>query len=85
MSFKSLVLVIIFSALIGVVIFLLIGKGDGKIIQPLTNSSQASKPEVPTPKPTLPPLDENSNLEQEINKLDPPNFSEDIENLRNEL
>lgn len=40
---------------------------------------------TPTLKPTLSPLDKNSNLEEEINKLIPEDFSESFNNLKQEL
>lgn len=39
----------------------------------------------PTPKPSLEPINESSNLEEEINKLTPKNYSEDFTELKEEI
>ena len=86
---KSTVFVLVFliiCVLIG--IFIYITTQNKSISSPLANKIFQQKPKgevTPSPKPTLPPLDKNSNLEEEINKLTPENFSESFNNLKQEL
>jgi len=70
---KTILLVIILSFIIGSGIFLvdqiLFRKSTPLIQSALTFSNVTKKPTPspsPTPKPTLPPLTENSNLEEEL-------------------
>lgn len=87
MNIKTLILVIIFSILVGVVIFFFTGNKDSAIKnivtkgQNLQNISKASSP-TPAPKIIFPPLTRDSNLREEIDKLTPADFSEDIQNLK---
>lgn len=89
---KTLFLVIILSVVIGTGIFLvdqiLFRKSTPLIQSALTFSNFTKKPTPspsPTPKPTLPPLTENSNLEEELNILAPSDYQEDFKNLKNSL
>lgn len=80
MNFKIITLVIVFSVLIGLGIFKLT---NTKTVYPdQVIIRQQSSNLAPTPKPTLPPIDQNSNLEEELDKLTPPDFSENFENLK---
>lgn len=80
---KSLIIVTLISVLIGFGIFKLI---NNKMVHPdQIVTKQESSNLAPTPKPTLPPIDQNSNLEQEIDKLTPEDFSEDFNQLKDEL
>lgn len=89
MKFKTLILVILGGIVVGIGIIageqLLKPKGIQliNIVRHQINSLPSES--TPTPKPTLPPLDQNTNLEEEINNLIPPDFSEDFNNLRNSL
>lgn len=83
MNLKIIVLVILISVLIGFGIFKLT---NNKTIHPdQVITKQQSSNLAPTPKPTLEPIDQNSNLEQEIDKLTPEDFSEDFNQLKDEL
>lgn len=80
MNFKIITLVIVFSVLIGFGIFKLT---NNKTVHPdQVITKQQSSNLAPTPKPTLEPIDQNSNLEEELDKLTPPDFSEDFESLK---
>lgn len=90
MNFKTLILVIIFSVLVGIVIFFLTGNKNSAIQnivtkgQNLQNISKESSP-TPAPKITFPPLTKDSNLEEEIARLTPEDFSEDTKKLKEEI
>lgn len=87
MNMKTLVLVIIFSVLVGVTIFFVTGNKNSAIKnivtkdQNLQNNTQQSSP-TPKPKITFPPLTKDSNLEEELEKITPEDFSESIKKLR---
>lgn len=86
MRLKSLIIVIIVSILIGVGIFFFTNQPSSSLETPKKSFFSLSKPvQTPTPKPTLPPLDENSNLTEELEKTTPPDFSEDIKHLKETL
>lgn len=88
MNLKNLLLVVTGGVLIGIAL-VWIGKwGNSKnITQPniVRQDSREEKSEIfqSTPEPTQPPINENSNLEEEINNLAPKNYSEEFNNLRN--
>ena len=84
MNMKIIALVIIISILIGFGIFKLMDNKMPNTQQIDTNYSTNIYPSQ-TPKPALPPIDASSNLEEEINKLTPQDFSEDYKNLRDEV
>lgn len=55
---------------------------------PQTNTKSAAKPQptpIPTPKPTLPPISSSTDLEAEIEKATPADFSPDYKILRDEV
>lgn len=86
MNSKTLILVIILSVLIGIVIFLLTSfpfGGKASLLNVSVSNSNATV--SPTPEPTLPPLTPDSNLSEELNKITPPDFEEEFENLRGSL
>ena len=86
MKLKKIILIIIGAIILGVVIFLINLKSSNNkfLSSPNLTVIPAFSP-TPTPKLTLPPIDQNSNLKEELNKLIPPDFSEDFKNLRKEL
>lgn len=83
MDKKTIILVIIFSALVGVTIFFIsrLYQNQSSFAGNSSLSKILSTPS-PTPKPTLPPVDANTNLQEEIGKLTPPDFSSDYEKLK---
>jgi hypothetical protein len=87
MNFKTIITVIITAIIIGVLI-VYAPKILTKNINSLkpTNSTQKSVPPT-TPTPTLPPvqINESSDLKEEINKIQIPDFSKDFESLKQEL
>lgn len=92
MNTKTVLLVVIASITIGVVVFFVgqtVSQSSFKFppnIQQITSQStnQLFSP-TPIPKPTPPPIGPDSNLEEEISKLTPPDFSADFEQLRKQL
>lgn len=68
-----------FVAFLGIKIFL--GKQDMMLRVPqITKQSSLS----PSPKPTPSPIGQNSNLEDEINKLEPDDYPADFSRLKQE-
>ncbi len=82
---KQIIIVIIAGILIGVGIIIFTQRSSIKKITPQFISSNQEAISTPTPKPTLPPLDENSNLEEETNNLTPKDFSQDFMKIREQL
>lgn len=81
---KKVFVVIIISIILGFMIFKILNSNSphvDKIVRP--NISQSEK--SPSPKPTLPPLNQNSSLEEELDKLTPPDSTNDFEKLRQEV
>lgn len=90
MNSKTIILVIILSIIIGTGIFLLdqvLNKKNSPLIQSAFTVTDITKKATPspTPKPTLQPLTESSNLEEELNKLNPSDYQEEFKNLKNSL
>ena len=88
MNIKLVLSIIVVSILIGIGIFTLLSWKDQSISSPISSKifEEAPKAEsTPSPKPTLPPLDKDSNLEEEIDKLTPEDFSESFNTLKQEL
>lgn len=85
---KSIILVIIIAVIIGLFIVYL-----PKFLQKNNNSSSINKPSsqrsiaTPSPTPSIPPvqINESSNLKDEINKIEIPDFTKDFDNLKSEL
>jgi hypothetical protein len=88
---KNLILVVIGGVIIGLGIFFgekaLKGNSDIAVVRHQKNvaESEYSSTPVPTSKPTPEPLNESSNLGEEINKLTPPDFSEDFKELKDQV
>lgn len=88
MDIKTIILVIILSAIVGFMIFFGVKFFSGNNIassnfQSSSLSKSSLKPTAkPTPVPTYLPLDSNSNLGDEVNKLTPPDFSNDYKQLK---
>ncbi|MBI2595865.1 hypothetical protein HYW46_03995 [Candidatus Daviesbacteria bacterium] len=86
MNFKKLVFIIIiailigFATLYGIKIF---SGGDRKLQIPQIIKQPSTSP-TSTPKPTLPPIDQNSNLEGEMDKITPTDYSGDFSSLHQE-
>ena len=92
MNSKTIVLLIILSVITGTGIFLLdqlINRKDSPLVKSAVSFANiTTKPKVsptPTPKPTLPPLTENSNLEEELNSLNPSDYSNEFQTLKDSL
>ncbi len=86
MDIKTIILVIILSALIGVGIFAagnILDKNSQAPVQSQTQS--APKVSLPSPKASESPINENTNLKEEIDKLNPPDFSQDYSKLKQEI
>lgn len=93
-NLKLYIWVIIISIIIGIAVFFLT-RGSDTVASPNapkelpsdTSSSENDPGYYPSPssKPTPPPLDENSNLEAEVEKLDPKDYSGDFENLKKQI
>lgn len=90
MDSKTVTLIVVFLAILGVVIFLgksLLQTGGLKNpinIQSAVNQSPTIKP-TPTPIPTLPPLKEGADLEEELEKVAAPDFSNDYKALKDKV
>lgn len=87
MSFKTIILVVLVSFFIGAIIFLLTFNKKFHVEQivklnPLTLNRSKNISPTPTPKPTAASIKEGANLEEEVNKLTPEDFSEDFNNLK---
>lgn len=80
----KILIVFIVSVFVGLIIFKLTDNKIPHKQQIVTNKNKALDI-TPTPKPTLPPLNVNSNLEEELEKLTPKDFSEDFKKLREEV
>ncbi|MBI2021598.1 hypothetical protein HYS93_01795 [Candidatus Daviesbacteria bacterium] len=85
MNIKSLTLLIAVSILIGFLIFKLTGNKFSQVEQIVTKKIIRNQISIPSPSPTLKPLEQNSNLDEEINKLSPADFSEDFADLRKQV
>lgn len=92
MDTKTVILVIILGVIVGVGIFFgqKMLSGNTQASNPFKvggNLTQAKAQKTPSPKPvpTFPPLDSNSNLKDEAEKLDPPDFSQDYTSLKSEV
>jgi uncharacterized membrane protein YraQ (UPF0718 family) len=89
MNVKTVFLTIIGAILIGIVIFFITQKF------PLSQGSQTISPKnlgeseinlpTPSPKPSQPPIDKNTNLKEEMSKFDPPDYAEEFKGLRAEV
>lgn len=80
---KKIITVIILSLFIGTFIFLVIYYLSNKQENPLIKVTSILKSTpTPTPQPTLPPITENSNLNEEIKTLIPKDYSEEINGLK---
>lgn len=86
---KTIILVIFLSFLIGLTYILF--SPNNKIsnakqfifLKSLIQSKNISP--TPTPKPTPAPIKKDANLEEEVNKLTPKDYSEDFNTLRKEV
>lgn len=88
MNLKTLTFVVIISVIIGATIFWLTSN-------PPTTTVTSSEPKeipasiqtipTPTPLPSQPPIDKNTNLEMEIDQQVSPDFSEDYKKLKEEV
>ena len=85
-SLKTLILVIVASALIGAITFYFTEPTQFNnvvnITKPIQNNATSS---TAAPKPTLPPLDSTSDLNTETIKTSPEDFSSDFQDLKNNL
>lgn len=93
-NLKLYIWVIVVSIIIGIAIFFLTRGADtvaspnaAREIPSDTSVSENDPGYYPSPssKPTPPPLDANSNLEAEVEKLDPKDYSSDFENLKKQI
>lgn len=87
MNLKNLVLVVIGGVLIGITLVWIVKWSNSKNITQsniVRQDSREEKSEIfqSTPEPTLPPINENSNLEEEINNLTPKDYSEEFKVFR---
>lgn len=85
MNFKKISFVVVIAVFTGFVAFLgiriFLDKQEVMLRVPqITKQPYPS----PSPKPTLPPIGQNSNLEDEINKLEPGGYPEDFSTLKQE-
>lgn len=95
MNTKAVIAVIIVAVLIGVlyVMFEKSFTGSGELSQAPTSSEQVAtklpdQPDttiLPTPEPTLPPIDKNSNLAQEAGALQMRDYSGMFEDLKTKV
>ena len=83
-NLKTLILIIILLILVGVTLIFVSNftHSNNLTTQQFTNQTV---PLTPTPLPTLTPINENSNLKEEIKKLTPEDFSKDFDNLKQTL
>lgn len=81
MNKKIISLVILFSILAGVVIFKLTFQKPPLVKNSFSSLNQSTT----TPLPKAKPIDQNSNLKEEIKKLTPENYSKDFKKLREEI
>lgn len=89
MGMKALITVIVISILIGAGIFLVdrqLNQTSGlklpQAIQGMATQPLSQLSPTPTPKPTPPPIGPDSSLEEEVDKLTPPDFSADFDQLQ---
>lgn len=98
MKMRTVVAVIILSVLIGIGIYFLTRNSSSNNLftnpvkkSSITNEAGASGEQSSswypstTPRPTPPPLDKNSNLSEEVEKLDPVDYSGDFKTLREQI
>lgn len=98
MKLRTITAVIIISVLIGVGVFFLTKSSSTNELfsnpikkTPTTSEAGASGEQSSswypssTPRPTLPPLDKNSDLGVEVEKLDPVDYSGDFKILREQI
>lgn len=83
MNKKIISLVILFSILAGVVIFKLTFQKPPLVKNSFSSLNQSTTTASPLPKAK--PIDQNSNLKEEIKKLTPENYSKDFKKLREEI
>lgn len=83
---KQIIFVVIAAILVGSIIFWFTRKTPQEqttlLNQPFPKLEVLTSP-YPTPMPTPPAINESSNLEEELNKQTPRDFSEDFNSLRN--
>ncbi len=81
---KQIIIVVILSVVIGIGVYLY--TKESSITNPISKFT-TSQTDTPTPSftPTPLPLNSTSNLEEELEKLTPRDFSEDFQNLRNSI
>lgn len=89
---RGLTIVILLSILIGIGIFLVdrrLNQANNlqlpQAIQGISNIGTSQLSTTPTPKPTPPPIGPDSNLEEELDRLTPADFSAEFEHLRQQL
>jgi hypothetical protein len=88
---KNLILVIVGGVVIGVGVFYgektLRGSLGTNIVRHQENIAGSEINSIPTPtvKPAAEPLNENTNLGEEIERLTPPDFSEDFQKLKDQV
>lgn len=86
MKLVPLILTVVVSILLGIGIYKFIENNPSRIQQNFAQKiNPAANEKKVLAKPTLPPIDGTSNLKEEIEKLEPVDFTKDIENLRKEL
>ncbi len=91
MNSKTIILVIILSVIVGTGIFFadkIIKRKESPLIKTALNFSNVNNPTPTpssTPKPTLPPLTEKADLEEELNKLSPSDYSNEFKVLKESL
>lgn len=96
MKIKPVIGVIVISVLVGVGIFLM--TKDSKEVKLFSNQVLREVPKEvgegmsdeswypsTAPRPTLPPLNKDSNLVEETEKLEPKDYSEDFKVLRSQI
>ncbi len=89
MSIKSIIAVIVVSVLIGIGIFAYTGKSANtkatNTTAPREIPSTTETVATPTPLPSQPPIDKNTDLEAEISNQSSPDFSADYTKLKEEV
>lgn len=83
MSIKKIITIIVISIIAGFIIVKFSNNSSPLVRQNVTGSNIPNPPS-PSTEPTPPPIDTNSNLEEEIDKLEPKDYSEEFSNLRTE-